>query len=116
MEPIPRDDVAVKPLCAVERIIDGSRNLGEVSVAHLHRRYGEELTPQPALFEPLEVRHEEQPVLPVVDLRQPNWTAQRAAVLVPLTGLPQTFSSKCILARIELALAKKLKLRSVKLI
>src|SRR5437016_14486176 len=104
MEPISRNHVAGKLLRAVERIIDRSRNLGEVSVAHLHRRYGEELTPQPALFEPLEVRHEEQPVLPVVDLRQPNWTAQREAVLVPLKGLPQAFTSKCILARIDVGL------------
>src|SRR5881409_1096472 len=115
MEPIPRDDVAFKPLRAVERIVDRSRNLGEVSVAHLHRRYGEELTPQPALLEPLEVRHEEQPVLPVVDLRQPNRTAQREAVLVPLEGLPQAFTSECILARIELVIAKELEHGSVKL-
>src|SRR5438093_1089989 len=116
MEPIPRDDVAVKPLCAVERIVDRSRNLGEVSVAHLQRRYGEELTPQPALFEPLEVRHEEKPVLPVVDLWQPKRTAQREAVLVPLEGLPQAFTSECILPRIELVIAKELEQCSVKLI
>src|SRR5438552_15454288 len=116
MEPIPRDDVAVKPLCAVERIVDGSRNLGEVSVAHLHRRYGEELTPQPALFEPLEVRHEEEPVLPVVDLRQPNRAAQCEAVLVPLEGLPRAFTRECILPRIELVIAKELEHRSVELV
>src|SRR5437899_6222340 len=115
MEPIPRDDVAVKPLCAVERIVDRSRNLGEVSVAHLHRRYGEELTPQPVLFVPLVVRHEEKPVLPVVDLRQPNRTAQREAVQVPLEGFPQAFTSECILPRIQLVVAEELEHRSVKL-
>src|SRR5256712_7417921 len=116
MEPIPRDDVAFKPLRAVERIVDRSRNLGEVSVAHLQRRYSEELTPQPALFEPLEVRHEEKPVLPVVDLRQPNRTAQREAILVPLEGFPQAFTSECILPRIEFVVAKELEHRSVKLV
>src|SRR5438093_3918901 len=116
VEPIPRNHVARKPLRAVERIIDRSGNLGEVSVAHLHRRYSEELTPQPALFEPLEVRHEEKPVLPVVDLRQPNRTAQREAVLVPLKRLSQAYTRKCILARIELVVAKELEHRSVKLV
>src|SRR5262249_18243606 len=113
---VSRNHVAGKPLRAVKRIIDRSRNLGEVSVTHLHRRYGEELTPQPALFESLEVRHEEKPVLPVVDLRQPNRTAQREAVLVPLEGFPQAFTSECVLSRIELVVAKELEQRSVKLI
>src|SRR5262249_52025862 len=116
MEPVSRNHVAGKPLRAVKRIIDRSRNLREVSVAHLHRRYGEELTPQPALFEPLEVRHEEKPVLPVVDLRQPNRPAQREAVLVPLEGFPLAFTSECILPRIELVIAKELEQRSVKLV
>src|SRR6266571_6625725 len=108
MEPIRRDHIAGKLLRAVERIVDRSRDLGEVSVTHLHRRYREELTAQPALFESLEVRHEEEPVLPVVDLRQPNGSAQCESVLVPLEGFPQPFTRECILPRIELVIAKEL--------
>src|SRR5262245_31870536 len=97
MEPIPRDHVAGKLPRTVQRIIDRSRKLREVSVAHPHRRYREELTRQPALFEPLVVRHEEEPVRSLIDMRQPNRAAKCEAVLVPLEGILRPLAGERVL-------------------
>ncbi len=116
MEPIRRDHIAGKLLRAVERIVDRSRDLGEVSVTHLHRRYREELTAQPALFESLEVRHEEEPVLPVVDLRQPNGAAQCESVLVPFERILRPLTCERVLFRIEFVVAEELEHRPMELV
>src|SRR5436309_12046910 len=116
MEPIPRDHIAGKLLRAVDGIVDRSRDLGEVSVTHLHRRYSEELTAQPALFESLEVRHEEEPVLPVVDLRQPNGSAQCESVLVPFERILRPLTRERVLFRIEFVVAEELEHRPMELV
>src|SRR5262249_37743916 len=103
-------------LRAVERVKDRSRNLGEVSVAHFHRRHSEELTSQPAFFESLEVRHEKEPVLPVVNLRNPNRATEREAVLVPPEQVARACTGKCRRPCIELVVAQELEKGSVELI
>ena len=116
MEPIPLNHIAGELLRAVERIVDGSRNFGEVSAAHLHRRHAKELTRQPALFVPLVVRHEKEPVRSLKDMGQPNGAAKGEPVLVPLEGILRPLAGERVLSRVQLVVAEELEQGSMELV
>ena len=70
----------------------------------------------PALPEGFVVRHEEQPVLSVEELRNPHWSAKGKAILVPLEWILRRALLKGVVLRVELVVAKELEQRSVILV
>jgi len=69
----------------------------------------------PPLAETFEVRHEEQPVASVEELRNRHWTVEFEAVLIPPErALGRAQSRECVLLRVERAVAQKFERRAVK--